>query len=76
VGRLWNPRKQTVALDGAAPRVSRIRRDPVRKISEVDIAKAAVTNRTWEIWGGMTGVVLFAIAITVIVLGTAIATFS
>jgi hypothetical protein len=65
VSKPWSPRKQAVALDGAAPRVSRIRREPVRKLSEVDIAKADATKREREMWGGVTGVVLFAIALAI-----------
>lgn len=72
--RPWNPRKQTVALDDAAPRVSRIRRDPVLKVSAVDIAKADASKREREMWGGVTGVALFAAAIFVLVIGVAIAT--
>ena len=70
----WNPRKQTVALDGAAPRVSRIRREPVRRLTEADIAKAEAGKREREMWGGITGVVLFAVAIAILIVGTAIAT--
>ena len=75
MSKLWNPRKQTVALDGgAAPRVSRIRREPVRKLTEVDIAKADASKREREMWGGVTGVVLFAVALAMIIVGTAVAT--
>ena len=75
MSRLWNPRKQTVALDGApAPRVSRIRREPVRKLSEADIARADATKREREVWGGVTGMVLFALALATIIIGTAVAT--
>lgn len=74
MSRPWNPRKQTVTLDGAAPRVSRIRREPVRKLSEVDIAKAEATKREREMLGGMTGVILFAAAIFIVVIGIAVAT--
>ena len=70
----WNPRKQTVALDGAAPRVSRIRREPVRRLTEADMAKAEAGKREREMWGGVTGVVLFAVAIAILIVGTAIAT--
>lgn len=75
MSRPWNPRKQTVSLDrGAAPQVSRIRRDPVVRLSEVDIAKADASKREREMWGGVTGVVLFAAAIFVLVIGAAVAT--
>ena len=62
-----NLRRRTVELSPDAPRPSRIRRDPVpeKKLREV---RPYPTER--EIWTVVIGVVLFALAITAITIGT------
>lgn len=69
----WKPKKQTVALQDA-PRVSRIRRDPVRAPSPVDLKKAEIKKREREVWGGVAGVVLFAATLAIVIVGISIAT--
>ena len=62
----WKPGRQTVALQ-PAPRPSRIRRDPllVKPIEK----KVAPPSREQEIWLGVTGILLFALAIAVATMG-------
>jgi endonuclease YncB( thermonuclease family) len=64
VSKQWNPRKPTVQL---AP--SRIRREPapVQKIPEPPSPQQ-------EVLGGMAGVVLFAIALAILIVGVSVAT--
>ena len=69
----WNPRKKTVVLEPAA-RPSRIRRDPVRRPSEAELKKVEVSSREREMWGGVTGILLFAVALAVLIIGVSIAT--
>ena len=67
----WKPGRQTVALQ-PAPRPSRIRRDPllVKPIEK----KVAPPSREQEIWLGVTGILLFALAIAVATLGFSVIT--
>jgi micrococcal nuclease len=74
VSKHWKPKKQTVTLDGAAPRVSRIRRDPVRQPSPAELKKAELKKAEREIWGGVSGVMLYGAVLAVIIVGVAIAT--
>ena len=60
------PGKSTVDLK-EAPRVSRIRRDPVPIKTQKEV-RPYPTER--EIWTVVIGVVLFALAITVAIVGT------
>ena len=62
-----NLRRKTVELGQAPARVSRIRRDPVPIKTEKQV-RAYPTER--EIWTVVIGVVLFALAITIITVGT------
>ena len=68
----WNPAKPRVAL-----KPSRIRRDPVRLVSDVPATrKKRAYSSEREMWFGMTGVVLFASAIAVVIVGISVATFT
>lgn len=69
----WKPGKTTVALRPAV-RPSRIRREPVRLEPAPDPAKAEARAREREMWGGVTGVLLFAAALAVLVVGVSAAT--
>ena len=60
-------RRQTVELGQAPARVSRIRRDPVPVKNQKEV-RPYPTER--EIWTVVIGVVLFALAITIITVGT------
>lgn len=60
-------RRQTVELGQAPARVSRIRRDPVPIKTQKEV-RPYPTER--EIWTVVIGVVLFALAITVAIVGT------
>ena len=64
-------RRKTVELRPAGSRPSRIRRDPV-PISEASTTprKRAFWDPTeWETWTVVTGVIFFAIALTIITFG-------
>ena len=70
----WNPSRKPVALRSSRirrepVRPSRIRRDPVRHEKEV---QAASEER--QIWGGVAGVLLIAVALAVAIVGISIAT--
>ena len=67
----WNPGRKTVALQ-PAPRPSRIRRDPllVKPIEK----KVAPPSREQEIWLGVTGIMLFALAIAAAAMGFSVIT--
>jgi micrococcal nuclease len=68
----WNPPRHTAKL-----KPSRIRRDPVRLVADVPAArKKRAYSSEREMWFGMTGVVLFASAIAVVVVGISVATFT
>ena len=69
------PRRQTLAL-APSQRPSRIRREPVRlrPEPETDPVKAEAKAREREMWGGVTGVLLFAAALAVLVVGVSAAT--
>ena len=61
----WKPRKTTVEL-----RASRIRRDPVRAEDPAGPAKKAYWDPSeWETWVVVVGVVLFALALSALVIG-------
>jgi endonuclease YncB( thermonuclease family) len=64
VSKLFRPGRETVEL-----RPSRIRREPVRLAEKVEPA-----SREREIAGGIAGVLLFAIALAVAIVGVSIAT--
>jgi endonuclease YncB( thermonuclease family) len=68
VSKQWNPKKPTVEL-----RPSRIRRDP-RLIAPIEEKKVAPITREQEIWLGVTGIVLFAMAIAVATAGFSLVT--
>lgn len=64
------PARQTVEL-----RPSRIRRDPARVPNNANVQKAAATvSEEREIWGGVAGIVVFAILITIAIVGISFAT--
>jgi hypothetical protein len=68
VSKQWTPRRQTVELSPAAEqRPSRIRREPPPAAPQPKALNAYPTER--EMWTVVIGVVLFAIAITIIVFG-------
>lgn len=68
MSKQWNPRKPTVEL-----RPSRIRRDP-RLIQPIEEKKVAPLSHEQEIWLGVTGIVLFAMAIAVATAGFSLVT--
>ena len=61
----WKPGKKTVEL---AP--SRIRREPVRADEPQRLDKVGWHTPEWEIKFAIIGIVLFALAINAVVLGT------
>ena len=64
----WNPGKQTVALE-AAPRPSRIRRQPVALNPNVPAKPQRPVNiRERELYLGIAGIVVFAVAMGAIVI--------
>lgn len=64
------PSRQTVEL-----RPSRIRRDPARVPNNANVQKAsAAVSEEREIWGGVAGIVVFAILIGVAIVGISFAT--
>ena len=67
MSKQWNPRKPTVEL-----RPSRIRRDP--RLIQREEKKVAPMSAEQEIWLGVTGVVLFAMAIAVVTAGFSVIT--
>ncbi|MEO8454127.1 MAG: thermonuclease family protein, partial [Sphingomicrobium sp.] len=69
----WTPRKPTVVLR-PAQRPSRIRRDPVRLEPALDPVKAEANALEREMRGGVAGVLLFAAALAVLVIGISAAT--
>jgi endonuclease YncB( thermonuclease family) len=73
VSKHWKPGKKTVTLRPAV-RQSRIRREPVRLEPQVDPVKAEARAREREMWGGVAGVLLFAVALAVLVVGVSVAT--
>ena len=70
MSKLLKPGRQTVALGK-----SRIRRDPV-PISQPAKQQVRVHSPELEMWGGVTGIVLFAAAIALLIVGVGIATYS
>jgi hypothetical protein len=69
VSKHWKPRKQTVELQP-----SRIRREPVRLDSKARVAETEERVREREMWGGVTGVVLFAVALAAAAVGVSAVT--
>lgn len=69
----WTPPQQTSKL-----RKSRIRRDPVKLNGNGprEERKLEVNTLERQLWGGVTGIVLIAIALVVLAVGVSIATFS
>lgn len=61
-------RRKTVELSPDAPRPSRIRRDPVPAAPERKSVVPYATER--EAWVVVIGVVVFALAITIAIVGT------
>jgi endonuclease YncB( thermonuclease family) len=70
VSKHWKPRKKAVELQ-AEVRPSRIRRQP----PPPEKKKAQAIAPELEMWGGVTGVTLFAVAIAVLILAISAATF-
>lgn len=66
MSKTLKPAKQAVEL-----RPSRIRRDPVREVK-----KPAPRSREFEIWVGVTGIGLFALAIVMVTVGFSVITGS
>ena len=60
-------RRQTVPLQPARP--SRIRREPPVRAEDVAAARRAWDPSTWETWVVVTGVVMFAVALSIIMFG-------
>lgn len=72
MSRPWNPAKPKVAL-----KPSRIRREPVRLTNDARAERKAVAvSLERQLWGGVSGVILFAIALAVLVVAISIATFT
>jgi micrococcal nuclease len=72
VSKHWNPRKPSVAL-----KPSRIRRDPVRLVSDVPSARRTVRRTDdQETWFGIAGVLSLAAVIVTTIVGISVATFS
>lgn len=69
VSKHWKPGRQTLAV-----RPSRIRRDPVPLESSARVKEAEINSREREMWGGIAGVLLFALAIVVVTIGISVAT--
>jgi hypothetical protein len=69
MSKQWKPNKKTVELE-PAPRVSRIRRDPVHVKQAREEAEKKLQWRTSEreIWIAVGGIVAFALAIDVIIM--------
>jgi len=67
IKRSNNLRRPTVPLGQGAPRPSRIRRDPVPVAAPKKPVNAYPSER--EVWTVVIGVVLFALAITVAIVG-------
>lgn len=69
----WAPNKPTVAL-----KPSRIRRQPVQLVPDVPAAtrKPVRLSDTEQMWFGVTGVLLIAAALVVVIAGIAIFTFT
>lgn len=70
----WKPGKKTVELS-LEPRPSRIRRNPV-PVQVLAERKVKPVSSEREIWLGMTGVVLFAIALAMVTVGIATTIYS
>ena len=66
----WKPAKKTVELDAPA-RPSRIRRDPPPLVDPAEAERKAWLSAQWDRRLAIAGVVLFAVAITVIIIGFA-----
>ena len=75
MSRHWTPPKRTAKL-----RPSRIRRDPVKLNGNGndprEERKLEVNTLEQQLWGGVTGIVLIAVALVVVAVGISIATFS
>lgn len=66
MNKSWKPKKKTVEMD-AAPRPSRIRRDPATVAKAADEAKTAWwRSDEWEVKLAILGIIAFALAINVI----------
>jgi endonuclease YncB( thermonuclease family) len=73
VSKHWNPSRATVAV-----KPSRIRRDPVRLSGEPEAVaqrKLEPPSREEELWTGIAGILLFAAALTIVILGIAAASW-
>ena len=71
MSKIWKPAKKTVELDPAV-RPSRIRRDPPLAQPVQKAVNPYPTER--EVWTVVIGVVAFAIAIAIIIIGISDAT--
>ena len=63
----FKPNKQTVELESAAPRPSRIRRDPAPDQPK-GLASIDWGSREWEVRFAVAGIIFFALAITAVVI--------
>lgn len=63
----WKPNKKTVELHDAAPRPSRIRREPVKteKLSEL-AGTAWWRSDAWEVRIAIVGIIVFALGINAV----------
>jgi endonuclease YncB( thermonuclease family) len=71
----WNPGRKAVAVKPAV-KPSRIRREPVRLTGEPEAVaqrKLEPPSREVELWGGIVGILLFAAALTIVIVGIAAA---
>ena len=70
MSRNWTPTKKTVELKpavapAAAPRPSRIRREPVRAVAPEKLVRWQ--SREWEMWTALAGMGFFALGIAALV---------
>jgi hypothetical protein len=65
MSKKWTPNKPTVEL-----RESRIRREPVRVEKPADsVTRSYWDPSEWETWAVVVGVVMFAVALSAVIIG-------
>jgi len=70
VSKHWKqPVRKSIAV-----RPSRIRREPVRKLTEAELQAVEAAKRERELWSGVSGVVLYGAVIAVLAIGIGAAT--
>lgn len=72
----WTPAGQRTQLRPSRIRREPVRLEPVRELTRAELDKVEARSRAREVWGGVAGVVVIAMAVAALAVGIGALTFS